>query len=139
MRSTASNMRSIRSGASGQYWATMCSLRASPEPIPSQCRPGNSAAVVAEAWATTAGCHRKLGVVTPGPRSPVVCSPIAARTLQTKGACPCSGVHGWKWSAAMTPEKPWLSAWTARSTASRGGRCSSRSERPIDAMGTPWW
>ena len=55
MTSTASNIRLMRSGASGQYWPTMCSLSASPLPTPSQCRPGYIAASVAEAWATIAG------------------------------------------------------------------------------------
>src|SRR2546426_707137 len=36
----------------------MCSLRASPEPRPSQCLPGYMAARVADAWATIAGCMR---------------------------------------------------------------------------------
>ena len=70
--STASNIRLMRSGASGQYCPTTCSLSASPLPRPSQCRPGYIAARVADACATIAGCQRKVGVVTPGPRSPVV-------------------------------------------------------------------
>ena len=110
MISMASNMRLIRSGAAGQYWPTMCSLSAAPEPRPSQCRPGYIEARVAEAWATMAGCHRNVGAVTPGPRSPFVRSPIAASTLQTKDDSPWAGTHGWKWSAAITPEKPCSSA-----------------------------
>ena len=45
--SMASNSRLMRSGASGQYWPTMCSFNASPDPNPSQCRPGYIAAKVA--------------------------------------------------------------------------------------------
>ena len=85
-------------------------MRASPEPSPSQCRPGYIAARVAEAWATIAGCIRNEGQVTPGPRSPFVRSPSAVRTFQTKAAWPCWGTHGWKWSAAMTPLNPAASA-----------------------------
>ena len=70
------------------------------------------AASVADAWATIAGCIRKLGQVTPGPTSPVVRSPIAVITFQTKAALPCWGTHGWKWSAAMTPLNPARSAST---------------------------
>ena len=54
----------------------MCSLSASPEPRPSQCRPGYIAASVADAWATIAGCIRNEGHVTPGPTSPFVRSPM---------------------------------------------------------------
>ena len=90
----------------------MCSLSASPEPRPSQCRPGYIAASVAEACATTLGWNRNDGQVTPGPRSPAVRSPIAVSTFQTNGAWPCCGTHGWKWSAAITPVKPACSAAT---------------------------
>ncbi len=103
----------------------MCSLRASPAPRPSQCRPGYIAASVAEAWATIAGCQRKVGAVTPGPMSPVVRSPSAVSTFQTKALCPCCGTHGWKWSAAITPEKPCDSAYAESSTASVGWNCSN--------------
>lgn len=71
---------------------------------------GYMAASVAEAWATMAGCHRNVGAVTPGPRSPVVRSPSAVSTFQTKDDSPCAGTHGWKWSAAIVPEKPCSSA-----------------------------
>ena len=73
----------------------MCSLSASPEPSPSQCRPGYIAASVADACATIAGCQRNVGAVTPGPMSPVVRSPSAVSTFQTNAACPCAGTHGW--------------------------------------------
>ena len=83
MISMASNIWLMRSGASGQYSAMMCSLSASPLPSPSQCRPGYIAASVADAWATMAGCQRNVGAVTPGPMSPRVRSPRAASTFQT--------------------------------------------------------
>ena len=56
--SIASNMRAMRSGASGQYCPTTCSLSASPDAMPSQCRPGYIAASVAAAWAVCAGWLR---------------------------------------------------------------------------------
>jgi hypothetical protein len=68
------------------------------------------AARVAEACATIAGCTLKEGHTTPGPMSPRVRSPSAVRTFHTNWALPCAGTQGWKWSAAMTPLKPWLSA-----------------------------
>ena len=46
------------------------------------------AASVAEACATIAGWNLNDGQVTPGPRSPVVRSPIAVSTFQTNGAWP---------------------------------------------------
>ena len=110
MSSTASNIRRDRSPASGQYCAMTCSLSASPEPTPSQVRPGYMASRVAAACATIAGWNRKLGQVTPGPRSPRVRSPTAVSTFHTKDACPCAGTHGWKWSAAMQPLNPCSSA-----------------------------
>ena len=109
----------------------MCSLSASPEPRPSQCRPGYIAASVAEACATIAGCHRKVGQVTPGPRSPVVCSPSAVSTFQTNDASPWAGTHGWKWSAAIRPRKPCCSANSASLIDSRGENCSSAAAIPI--------
>ena len=112
MSSTASNMRSERSPASGQYRPIMCSFRASPEPSPSQVRPGYMASRVAAACATIAGWKRKLGQVTPGPRSPRVRSPMAVSTFHTNDASPCAGTHGWKWSAAIDPLNPCCSAST---------------------------
>src|SRR5690554_1063803 len=134
MISMASNIRLMRSCASGQYWPTMCSLSASPDPIPSQCRPGYMAARVADACATIAGCHRKVGVVTPGPRSPVVRSAMAVRTFQTKELWPWAGTHGWKWSDAITPEKPRCSAYSASATASAGGNCASIAAYPMATL-----
>src|SRR5207237_8519137 len=105
---------------SGQYPATTCSLSASPEPRPSQKRPGYIAAMVAAAWAITAGWYRKDGQVTPGPMSPLVCSAAATMNAQTKAALPCWGVQGWRWSAAMTPENPAASAFSQKPTSSLG-------------------
>src|SRR5690554_4962946 len=129
--STASNIRLMRSAASGQYCPTMCSLSASPDPSPSQCLPGCMDARVADAWATIAGCHRLEGVVTPGPKSPVVRSARAASTLHTNDATPCAGTQGWKWSVAMTPVKPRCSAYSASATASAGGNCASIAASPM--------
>src|SRR5690606_5808463 len=126
-------IRLMRSAASGQYWPTTCSLSASPEPRPSQCRPGCIDARVADAWATIAGCHRYDGVVTPGPKSPVVRSASAASTLHTNDDSPCAGTQGWKWSVAMTPVKPCCSAYSASATASAGGNCASMAAYPICA------
>ena len=57
--------------------------------------------------------------------SPVVRSPTAVSTFHTNDACPCCGTHGWKWSAAMQPEKPCSSASAVSDTASVGWNCSS--------------
>ena len=137
MTSTASNMRLMRSGASGQYCADDVLVervaRADAEPV----RPGWSAAEVAVACATTAGCMRNVGVVTPGPRSPVVRAPIAASTLHTNDDSPCEGTHGWKWSLAIVPRKPCASASAAYSTASAGGKRSSIAAYPMWAGTRP--
>jgi hypothetical protein len=125
MTSIASNIRSERSPASGQYPAMTCSFSASPEPTPSHDRPGYIASSVAAACATIAGWNRKLGHVTPGPMSPRVRSPTAVSTFHTNAASPCCGTHGWKWSAAMQPENPFASANAVKSTTSCGPNCSS--------------
>ena len=80
---------------------------------------------MAAAWATIAGWNRNDGQVTPGPMSPVVRSPTAVSTFHTKEAWPCCGTQGWKWSAAMQPEKPCSSASAVSATASVGWNCSS--------------
>ncbi len=108
-----------------------CSLSASPAPTPSQVRPVYIDSRVAAACATTAGWKRKLGQVTPGPRSPRVRSPTAASTDQTKLASPCAGTQVWKWSAAMQPEKPCSSARAVYRTASAGANCSRAAAYPI--------
>jgi hypothetical protein len=109
----------------------MCSLSASPEPMPSQVRPGYVASSVAAAWATIDGCSRNDGQVTPGPRSPVVFSASEASTLHTNDASPCCGTQGWKWSAAIWPENPCSSAKVASRIDSRGENCSSAAASPI--------
>jgi hypothetical protein len=74
----------------------MCSLSASPVPTPSEKRPSNIAAVVAAAWATTAGWMRTTGAVTAVVhRTVLVRTAIAPSTLQTNGAWPCASFHGW--------------------------------------------
>ena len=70
------------------------------------------AASVAAAWAMTTGWVRNVGHVTPGPTSPLVRSATAAMNAHTNAALPCCGTHGCRWSAAMTPEKPFCSAST---------------------------
>src|SRR3954469_3702773 len=99
------------------------------------------ASSVAAAWATTAGWKRKLGQVTPGPRSPCVRSPTAVSTFHTKLAWPCCGTQGWKWSAAMQPEKPCCSPSAVSSPASRGWNCSSIGAYPTvrSAMPRRYW
>src|SRR5256714_392993 len=103
----------------------MCSLSASPDPNPSQKRPGYIAIMVAAAWAMIAGWERNDGQVTPGPMSPRVCSAAAVMNDQTNDACPCCGTQGWTWSAAITPENPEASAFSQNETSSRGWNCSS--------------
>ena len=112
MTSTASNMRLMRSARLRPVLPpTTCSLSASPEPMPSQCRPGYIAASVALAWATMAGCQRNVGTVVAGAEVARRCvSPIAPSTVQTKRRLALRGTHGWKWSVAMTPGKPCGSA-----------------------------
>ena len=52
--------------------------------------------MVAAAWATTAGCTRTIGQVTPTPtRMCSVLAAIAPSTLQTNGLWPCALTHGW--------------------------------------------
>src|SRR5438094_7898084 len=98
----------------------MCSLSASPDPSPSQKRPGYRAAIVAAAWAMIAGCERNDGQVTPGPISPRVCSAAAVMNDQTKDALPCWGVHGWTWSAAITQENTTASEYSQTPTSYSG-------------------
>src|SRR5699024_7709718 len=113
---------------------TACSLIASPEPMPSQCRCGYMVARVALAWASTAGCQRNVGTATPGPISPRVRSASAVSTFHTNGACPWAGTHGASTSEAITPVKPCCSARTPASTASVGGSCSKAAAYPIWTM-----
>ena len=84
-----------------------------------------SAAAVAAAWATIAGCSRWIGAVTPVPTSSrsVACA-MAPRTPHTKGLWPCSDTHGWKWSEIIAVVKPVASPSVASST-SRRASCSS--------------
>jgi hypothetical protein len=55
MTSTASRSRVSRTSLGGQGSPVMCSLIASPEPRAAQNRPGYISAMVAIAWAATAG------------------------------------------------------------------------------------
>ena len=66
-------------------------------PRPRKKRPGIMAALVAAAWATMAGCRRRMGQVTPVPRRRrSVAVAMAPITLHTKGACPWASTQGWK-------------------------------------------
>lgn len=73
----------------------MCSLRASPLPTPSRKRPSVITAVVAAAWAITAGCVRTVGQVTAVSTGSDTASESAPSTDQTNGLWPCASFHGW--------------------------------------------
>ena len=73
----------------------MCSLSASPLPTPNVKRPSSRTALVAAAWASTAGWMRTVGQVTPVPTGRSVACAIAPITDQTNGLWPCSSFHGW--------------------------------------------
>ena len=94
-------------------------------PRPRKKRPSISAAAVAAACATIAGCVRIVGHVTPVPsrRRSVACA-IPPITVHTNGLWPCSSTHGWKWSEMSANVKPASSASRALRTRSPGG-CSS--------------
>ena len=73
----------------------MCSLSASPEPMPKLNRPSNRTAAVAVACAMIAGWMRIVGQVTAVVTgSDVVCE-SAPRTPQTNGLLPCALTQGW--------------------------------------------
>ena len=67
MTATASSSISWRTSIEGQCAPTMCSLRFSPVPTPRKKRPSIIAAEVAAACATSVGCTRMVGQVTPVP------------------------------------------------------------------------
>ncbi|GAB3844320.1 hypothetical protein GCM10029963_20780 [Micromonospora andamanensis] len=70
-------------------------MSASPEPTPRTNRPECSTALVAAAWASTAGWMRTVGQVTAvvtGSRQTWLSAPIID---QTNGLCPWASVHGW--------------------------------------------
>ncbi len=84
--SIASSSISRRTPGGGQPAPTTCSLRFSPVPTPRKKRPGMRRATVAAACATTAGCCRRMGQLTPVPtRSVEVAPAIAPSTDQTCG------------------------------------------------------
>jgi hypothetical protein len=89
MMSIASSSISSRTSIGGQRCPRMCSFSASPLPIPKARRSPKSCAVVATAWATTAGWMRKVGHTTAVHTciSVVACA-MAPSTDQTKGLCP---------------------------------------------------
>jgi hypothetical protein len=118
--STASSSMSSRSSVSGQEPPTTCSLSASPLPTPRTKRLSWRSALVAAAWAMTAGCVRIMGQVTAvvtGSRHTWESAPI---TDQTNGLSPCSSFQGWKWSEIHSASNPASSAIRAWSSSSPG-------------------
>jgi hypothetical protein len=96
MMVTASSSIERRTDATGQGAPVTCSLRRSPVPSPRKNRPGSNEAAVAAACATTAGCIRWIGAVTPVPTSSSsVAMAMAPSTPHTKGLSPWAGTHGW--------------------------------------------
>ena len=124
MISIASSSISSRTPTDGQWSASTCSLRASPLPTPSTNRPSSWTAAVAAACAMIAGWIRKVGHVTAVVTGSEVASDSAPITPQTKGLCPCSSFHGWKWSEIHNRSKPASSARRAWSMSSLGPNCS---------------
>ena len=55
----------------------------------------SSTALVAAAWAMTAGWMRTVGQVTPVVTGRLVASASAPITDHTNGLWPCSSFHGW--------------------------------------------
>jgi hypothetical protein len=95
MISTASSSISRRTSASGQASPKMCSLSASPVPIPSRKPPPVSTALVAAAWAITAGWMRTVGQVTAvviGREQAWLRAPMVD---QTNGLWPWASTQGW--------------------------------------------
>ncbi|CAM5721275.1 hypothetical protein SFUMM280S_01260 [Streptomyces fumanus] len=93
--SIASSSISSRTRAGGQAPPTTCSLSASPEPTPSRNRPPVITALVAAAWATTAGWMRTVGQVTAVSIGSDTACDSAPITDHTNGLWPCSSFHGW--------------------------------------------
>ncbi len=125
MTSIASSSISRRTPGGGQPAPTTCSFRFSPVPTPRKKRPGIKRAAVAAAWATTAGCWRMIGHVTPVPiRIRDVACAMAPSTVQTCGLCPWAPIQGWKWSEMRAYAKPASSARRTWATSSSGGNSS---------------
>ena len=100
-------------------------MSASPLPTPKLKRPGSIAALVAVAWASTAGWMRTVGQVTAvvtGIRE--VTWESAPITDQTNGDSPCSSFQGWKWSEIQSPWNPASSAARAWASNSEGPNSS---------------
>src|SRR3954471_20158477 len=131
MTSMASSSISRRTSASGQCSPRMCSLSASPLPTPRLKRPSSMTALVAAAWATTAGWMRRVGQVTPVVTPSPVVAAIAPITDHTNGLWPCSSFHGWLWSEIQSAWKPAASARLARATSSWGPHSSDERKQPI--------
>ena len=95
--------------------------------------------MVANAWATTAGLYRNVGVITDVPiRIRSVRSPTAVIQASENGAWPPLCRHGWKWSLTVTLSKPCCSAITPISTSSRGANCSADAFSPSFSMPTSY-
>src|ERR1700722_4183102 len=100
-------------------------------------RLGYRQAMVAKAWATTAGLYRKGGGGTEVPSTILwVRSPTAVIQASENGACPPLCRHGWKWSLTVALSMPCSSAATASSTSSRGANCSADALYPSFSSAT---
>lgn len=95
MISTASSSVSSRTSTSGHRSPRMCSLSASPVPMPKRKVPFDRTADVATAWARIAGWIRTVGHVTPvvTGSSGTACA-NAPIIDHTNGELPCASVHG---------------------------------------------
>lgn len=95
MTEMASSSISMRTCAEGQGPPRMCSLSASPVPTPKRKRPSSCTALVATAWARTAGWIRTVGQVTAVSTGSDTASARAPITFHTKGLWPWASFHGW--------------------------------------------
>src|SRR5918998_367315 len=72
----------------------------------------------------------------------LVVAPKEPSQLHTKALWPCSGVHGWKWSEAMTEVKPESSATWLQRSRSVGWNCSNIAAYPtvpVVSMNASLW
>ena len=80
-------------------------------PTPTKTRPGARFAIVANAWASTEGWKRSVGVDTLVPiRTRVVVAASAPSHGRAAGAWPPVWRNGWKWSETATLSNPASSA-----------------------------
>src|SRR5215213_10796546 len=130
MTSTASSSISSRVSVEGQASPKMCSLSASPVPMPKEKRPFSITLDVAAAWAMIAGWMRTVGQVTPVVTGSEVAWDSPPITLHTNGELPCSWFHGWKWSEIHNASKPAASAILACSISWLGPNSSQDKKYP---------